>query len=181
MEGSLHYGGAPQLCYSMGKRWLRPPHSKGSPYMIDVRRMSIAMLLAACATRTAPPPPELSTMELLSLESKWMAAVVTHDRRALDRMLADDFIGVTVDGEVHDKAQEIDARMSAQWPSGMRMHGDQEHVVRHSGTVLILGESYRLATPEAPPLDRTKYSSVWRYRDGRWQLASTHYTTVATP
>src|SRR5947209_13407944 len=47
-------------------------------------------------------------VQVESMEEQWRAAQLTGDTSTMDRMLADDFIGISMSGQVNTKAQQLD-------------------------------------------------------------------------
>ena len=112
-----------------------------------------------------PPPADHQQVltQLTDIENEWTAANINADKRKLDRILADDYVGRGNQGEPHSKAEylrtiERDPTIDKWEFSNLKLTliGDRATL---SGTVTLFGDQKRV-------LDFTD-KFVWR--DGRWQ------------
>src|SRR5215211_7919498 len=70
----------------------------------------IVLALAACLFATARSPKDSDdkvAQELMRLEREWSAAYLRHDASTVERILADDYVGIDGRGVVTSKPQEI--------------------------------------------------------------------------
>jgi ketosteroid isomerase-like protein len=95
--------GTPMVCHSTPRRIFR--HGT----------LLVAMLLAAVACRPAdafPPHPKhqkrTTRATVVALEEQWRQAQLNGDAAAMDRLLSDDFVGITAFGQVTTKMQQLD-------------------------------------------------------------------------
>ena len=117
-----------------------------------------------------PPPTDEDAVkaQLESLENDWTVANINADKQALDRILADDFVGKTEQGELYSKADYLRTiqRDTAieKWDMDdlkLNLVGDRASL---SGKV----------TFERSDQDDEKYEFLDKFvwRDGRWQATS---------
>ena len=112
--------------------------------------------------------------DLADTVAAWDAAQLQGDARAIDRLLADDYLLVSGSGALETKAQfkaeltdpaykldpfTIEQPVARIWPGGAVFGG----VVRERGV------------DHGKPFDaRIRFADVWAKRAGRWRLVYTH-------
>ena len=112
--------------------------------------------------------------DLLAAVAAWDQAQLRRDARAIDRLLADDYLLVSGSGALETKAQfkaeltdpaykldpfTIEQPVARVWPGGAVFGG----VVRERGM------------DHGKPFDaRIRFADVWAKRSGRWRLIYTH-------
>lgn len=116
---------------------------------------------------------------VLRLEEEGAQALVRGDTAVAERNLAEDYLGVTLDGHSETKAQAV-ANMrrdsatvveAVQLDSTtVRAHGDVA-VAHVSGTV-------RARSGQQPVTIRFRGTDVFVWRDGRWQMVASHVSKV---
>ena len=119
--------------------------------------------------------------EVIRLEREWSAAFLRHDVAALDRIIADDFVGTDGRGVMSTKADEIqEARAVAPDapapPFVILNEVLSDMKARLYGEVAVLtsrnDESVRTGDREMVLVYRR--TTVWVKRRGRWQCVSFH-------
>jgi hypothetical protein len=117
--------------------------------------------------------------EVQAVEEARRQAVLHGDRKAMDVLMAEDYMVITTVGVVDDKTGELalyenGQRRAESWESRdtrIRVYG-QTAVV--TGLALVAdtlrGQARRI---------RFRYTHVWVKRDGRWRVVSRQATTVA--
>jgi ketosteroid isomerase-like protein len=100
-------------------------------------------------------------------ESDWVQSVVTCDANVLDRILANDFVGVDIDGSHYSKtdAMQMYCPKTSKFASvsvtefGVHFYGD---------TAVVQGaESWKKKDSSS---GRFVWTDVWIHRDGSWQM-----------
>lgn len=162
--------------------------------MTIARPLVLAILLGACspraqvATSSGQPvaAPGQDTAEvreaLLRLESEWTAAHVSHNPGVLDRLLADEYVGITANGDFWPKAEEIAmtragtavdpaASISAQPLDSVR--------VRLYGDVALMSSRLSEQGPDSSgsAARHYYYTSAYVWRTGRWQAVMGHVSS----
>ena len=79
-----------------------------------------ALLLLLCVANLAAgavrrPHHKLAITQIEQLEGEWREAQLTADVAAMDRLLSDDFLGITAAGKVVTKAQQLERMRSRQF------------------------------------------------------------------
>ena len=110
------------------------------------------------------------------LDNERIQAQIGADAAALDRIYADDFIGVGPSGTVRTKAQVI-----ADFTSGdLKLHSittDEVHVRVYENTAVETGLSTMVGQDKGKAVPRdTRFTRVWVKQQGRWRLVANHYS-----
>lgn len=136
-----------------------------------------ALTLAACVPAGGPGSPE-AEQAVREANARYDRAIVAGDRAALEQILADDYVYLTAEGEVRDRAATISqhaaGRVRVESPGSeevaIRWLGDHALVTGRFRGRLTMGES-------SAPLDE-RYSSVWAKQEGRWRLRHEHASPI---
>ena len=117
-----------------------------------------------------------------ALEEQWRQAQLAGDVPTMDKLLSDDYIGITITGQVNTKAQQLDR---------MRMHkialtrldlGDRQ--VKLIGSIAIVTSRAEVeGTNEGASVKGTyRYTRVYqRLPSGVWKITSFEATRVPGP
>jgi len=110
-------------------------------------------------------------------ESKWAEAGVKGDTATVERILADDFVGVAPDGSLYDKAKEIaDTRETGNMVSN---HVNEVRVRFFGDTAVAQGsESWEKRTGE-PKKGRYVWTDTWVRRNNKWQIVAAEDVSAA--
>ena len=155
--------------------------------------LTAALALAPCASASAQAGGETAAsrkveQELTQLERDWSAAYLRHDTAAIERIIADDFVGFDGRGVMTDKAQEIEDAKGAKPgdppPSFLILEDTvtDMKVRQYGDTAVVTGrsiEKVRLRDREA--VIQYRRTTVWVRRRGRWQCVSFHGSRIMEP
>ena len=126
--------------------------------------------------------------ELMQLERDWSAAVMKHDTATIDRILADDYVGIDGRGIITTKAQEIEeAKPLKSGDPGPPFMVLSETVtdmkVRSYGDFAIVNGRVIEKIDRNGQETEIQYrrTTVWAKRDGRWQCVSFHGSRIREP
>ena len=105
-------------------------------------------------------------------------AQIGADAVALDRIYANDFIGIGPSGTVRTKAQVI-----ADFTSGdlkfQSITTDDVQVRVYGNTAVETGRSTMIGQDKGKAVPRdNRFSRVWIKQQGRWRLVSNHYSSL---
>jgi ketosteroid isomerase-like protein len=138
--------------------------------------------------KAEPAKPATATsaeQELLNLEREWLEAYIKRDVASMERILADDFLIVYPDGNMLTRADEIGALKKPAPAGGMpALSAEQSKVRVYGDTAVITGILVQKGTlPDGPNKGnafetRDRYTDVYVKRAGRWQVVSSHLTTI---
>jgi len=155
-----------------------------------MKSCSVLMLsaLALCAWAAGSPvqaqsrTPEQDRAALIALENEWLAN--EHNAAALEHILASEFVHPLPTGDLVTKAEHI-AFSSAHPPQANRkQHFDQLQVRVYgdvgivTGVVVTTDEKGPSQTGENHEVDRTVFTDVFVWRDGRWQAVNAQENAV---
>ena len=139
---------------------------------------SVALGQKESATRDQRSIVEQAVREV---DKERIQAQINADAAALDRIYADDFIGVGPSGTVRTKAQVI-----ADFTSGslkfqsittddvqVRVYGD---TAVETGLSTMSGQDKGKTVPSD-----TRFTRVWVKQEGHWRLVANHYSLRITP
>jgi ketosteroid isomerase-like protein len=135
---------------------------------------AILVLAGPAAAADTPAPDEAA---LRQMNDDYVRAFLACDVARFQVLLADDFGGVLADGRVIDKAEFL--REAAQPPDArdLRLHGVAIRVFGDSALVAGL-VTYTRANGTSV---RTRYSTTYARRGGRWEIVWVQWTRAASP
>jgi len=148
--------------------------------------MLILMAMMTACGRARETTPGIATKEspqeseriLKNLEQEWSTAPFRHDAAALDRIIADDWVSFTWDGETITKAQVIaDASSGANTAQSQEMQDVKVRVFGDSAVVtggLLQKSQYQGRDMSGHYL----WTDVFVRRNGRWQAVASQTTRV---
>jgi ketosteroid isomerase-like protein len=106
---------------------------------------------------------------ILESERQWAESVATGDTSAIERMLADDFVGVDPKGVLYNKQQMVaDSRNAPKYYVSNRLNAVK---VRFYGDTAIAqgSETWEKRNGER---GRFVWTDTWLQRNGRWQIVA---------
>lgn len=111
-----------------------------------------------------------------AFEKEWESAMVQHDTTVIERLVADDFIGVSSTGKIggkltllHESKRDKNFYKSAS-ARQLSVHTFGPHVA------VVLGITREIGTDGAGrPFDRSfRFTDTWMERGGKWQCIAAH-------
>lgn len=120
--------------------------------------------------------------EVEALEQKWRTAQLTGDIATMDRMLAEDFIGISMSGEVNTKAQQLE-RMRSKRLVLTRIDLDDMKVKLVDSVAIVTCHAIVEGTNEGTPVKGTyRYTRIYRQLpSGEWKITSFEATHIRSP
>ena len=149
----------------------------------------VVLLLAGCFSaptppRSAPPPAVEASAAIRAIEEvEWARAVRAKDTAWFQRHLAEELVLTTGrTGKVTSKAEEMADLLAP--ASGPADDGDPDRIedlqIQSHGHIGIA--TFRLVTSGRDSSGtyhrNARYTEVWLYRDGRWQLTASHSSLI---
>ena len=111
------------------------------------------------------------------LDNERIQAQVGADAAALERIYADDFIGVGPSGTVRTKAQVISDFTSGDLKF-QSITTDEVQVRVYENTAVETGLSTMVGQDKGKAVPRdTRFTRVWVKQQGRWRLVANHYSS----
>ena len=123
-------------------------------------------------------PAETSdAQQLLTLEQRWLAAAMQRDATTLQAILTDDFVDVTYQGGLRDKADHLQSSLAPSKPKQtlgelkVRIYGDTG-VVTGLNTIVADDGSFTA---------RVRFTDVFVKQQGVWRAVSAQETLEKNP
>ena len=133
----------------------------------------IAASMPALAQTTAKPEPNnIAEQTVLKLTQEWLAAEENIDRAALNRIIADDFLGTGPMGTTVSKTDVIPAEGSG--GHGLAISGLDIKVRVFGDTAIVTGRG----VPKVNDRPELRFTIVFVKRADRWQIVAGHLSPV---
>jgi uncharacterized protein (TIGR02246 family) len=114
------------------------------------------------------------------LDNERIQAQIHADAQALDRIYAEDFIGVGPSGTVRTKPQVL-SDFTAGTLKFQSITTDEVQVRVYENTAVETGLSTMIGQDKGKPVPRdTRFTRVWIKQQGRWRLVANHYSVRTT-
>lgn len=119
----------------------------------------------------------LDEAAIRQLNTDYVRAFLARDVARFRSLLADDFTGVLADGRVIDKAEFLRLAQDNLDAHDLRL---RDLMIRPFSDTAIVGGLVTYDRSSGPTV-RTRYSSLYVRREGRWAIVWTQWTRVAPP
>lgn len=136
-------------------------------YPVRLRKVSVAAMLLVSVlagmvvqARAGKPHPARTheyKHEVEVLEGQWREALLNGDAAAMDKLLSDDYVGISMDGQVNTKAQQLERIRQRKLVLTQIDQGEMK--VKLLGQVAIVTSSLTVAGTN----DDLPFSGVYRY------------------
>lgn len=104
-------------------------------------------------------------------ERQWAECVANGDVKVIERIVAEDFVGVDPDGSFYDKAREIaDTRESPK--EFISNHTNEVKVRFYGDTAVAQGSESWVRRTHQPLRGRFVWTDTWVRRKGKWQVVA---------
>lgn len=107
--------------------------------------------------------------ELVELKRRWIEAIRTVDLRAMDAILADEFVNIRSNGERDPKSRFMDSRMVPD-PNPLTVDIEQPRLTDYNGNRATM--SYIVSITNRTTNVRSRDTDTFLRRGGRWQILS---------
>lgn len=116
------------------------------------------------------------------LEQVWRTAELNADATAMDKLLSDDFVGITMTGQVVTKTQQLE-RLRRRTTVLSKIDLKVEHVKLIGMTAIVQSLAQVDGSNEGTPMHGTfRYTRVYsRQPSGAWQITNFEATRVGPP
>jgi uncharacterized protein (TIGR02246 family) len=135
--------------------------------------------LAVGQKRIVRRPHTASVVEAIrKLDDERIQAQIHADAPALDRIYADDFIGIGPSGAVRTKPQVL-ADFTSHALKFQSITTDDVRFRVYGNTVVETGRSTMVGDDKGKVVPRdNRFTRVWVKHQGRWRLVANHYSTL---
>jgi ketosteroid isomerase-like protein len=112
--------------------------------------------------------------KLLVMEHLWNEAQVNRDARALDSMIATDFVNTEYDSDVSDKAKFLADIKDPQFNLTSLSIQDLK-VSMYADSAVVVGIYHTKGSYQGRPYEHWgRFTDTWVFTEGRWQCAASH-------
>ena len=136
---------------------------------------SVLLLNTVGAARASQRNIESDRRALVELENEWLKN--EHDDAALERILAPDFVHPVPTGDFLTKAQHIFYSTKYKPPANIKQRFESLSA-RIYGDVGIVNGIVVTSDERGQDVDRTIFTDVFAYREGRWQAVNAQENRV---
>ena len=113
-------------------------------------------------------------------ESQWAESVANGDASVVERILADDFLGVDPDGNLYEKARMVADTREA--PKEFISNHLNDVKVRFFGDMVVAQGNESWVRRTVTPLNgRFVWTDTWLHRNGKWQIVASEDLIVPEP
>jgi Domain of unknown function (DUF4440) len=149
--------------------------AKATSVLVGLAAILIWLTHMSAGKATPQRTTEQDRQALIALENKWLEG--EHDAAVLGSILASDFIHPVVTGDFLTKAQHIHYSTRHVPPANLRNRFDNLSV-RIYGDVGIVNGIVVTSDEHGKDVNRTIFTDVFVYRDGRWQAINAQENKV---
>jgi ketosteroid isomerase-like protein len=141
-----------------------------------------APLLGAQAQHPHPRHKEDAKRQVEKLEETWRVAQLNGDVETMDRLLSDDYIGITMNGQIVTKMQQLD-RMRTRTLSLTKIELDDVKVKLIGQTAVVTSHADVEGTNDGESVHGNyRYTRVYtRIANGSWKITNFEATRVGEP
>ena len=140
-------------------------------------RLTLIALAASLSISCSAFAANSDAQRLLDLEQRWLDVAMQRDIPALKEILADDFVDVTYQGGLRDKADHLKSTLA---PAKTRQTLEELKVRLYGDTGIVTGENSIVAL-DGSFTARIRFTDVFVRRGGRWQAVSAQETPEKNP
>ncbi len=149
-------------------------------FAISVLVLSVALVPFGQSQRSPRSVKRSVDQEIKEADRERIQAQISADAAALDRLYANDFIGIGPSGTVRKKPQVL-----ADFTSGslkfQSITTDDVQVRVYGNTAVETGLSTMIGQDKEKPVPRdNRFTRVWVKERGRWRLVANHYSLLIT-
>ena len=143
-----------------------------------MRRILVITIMSLTTASVALGQKQSVEQSIKQLDHDRIQAQIGADTAALDRIYADDFIGVGPSGTVRTKAQVISDFTSGELKF-QSITTDEVQVRVYGNTAVETGRSTMIGQDKgkAVPQD-TRFTRLWVKQQRRWRLVANHYSSL---
>lgn len=115
---------------------------------------------------------------LAKLEQDWVDASLKKDTAFVDRLLADDYVGIAPDGTTWTKSKQIESLRSGDLKfESVTIDGIKVRVLGDTA-VVTLGQTEKSQFQGKDTSGRTMWTDIFMKKNGRWQIIANHGSRV---
>ncbi|MFN2509120.1 MAG: DUF4440 domain-containing protein [Chthoniobacterales bacterium] len=157
----------------------RPGTSASTPAASPTPSPKPAAAPSSRPSATAAPKKNIEA-SLREIENKWVAAISRHDAKAVEALIAGDFIGVTSRGKIVNKAGLL-AEIKNDTKTYQSVTNTRLDVRVHGAAAVVVGTTVQKGkNKEGKDFTYTnRWTDTWMERDGKWQCVASQSIQLA--
>jgi uncharacterized protein (TIGR02246 family) len=145
---------------------------------VIVMLLSAAPALAAAQT-PAPQPP--AAQEIERVERELIRAITGRDLPAYDRLVADDYVALTVEGKETTKAEVMASyKAGTRQYAGLEIHDVKVRLFGDAAVLSARTTGFRVENGQQVP-NIVRYVRVYARRDGQWRAVMQMAAPIPSP
>ena len=141
--------------------------------------LTVLVLIASCGYATAQ---DSAVQSVQKLERAWLDAYEQRDVKAMDAIVADDFIITFPDGSMQTKSQIIDSLKMAGKSArpSPKFHTEEVKARAYGDTVILMGRVVTEYQRDGQTMskEQQRYTDTYVKREGRWQVVASHLSNA---
>jgi ketosteroid isomerase-like protein len=142
--------------------------------------IALALICAIWAARAQQSNTAEAERYIKESESQWAESVANGDASGVERILADDFLGVDPDGNLYEKAKMVAYTREA--PKEFISNHLNDVKIRFFGdTAVAQGNESWVRRTVTPLNGRFVWADTWLHRNGKWQIVASEDLIVPEP
>jgi len=158
-----------------------------STLLHDLRKgftaLALVLGLGAAPAQTGPaqePETEAAQTAVRQTERAWLDAYEQNDVKAMDAIVADDFVITFPSGRKQTKPQIVESLQRPQQPgSGSKFRTEEVQARVYGETVVLSGRLVSEYQREGKPsTEHMLYTDTWIRRGGSWQVVASHLSKL---
>jgi ketosteroid isomerase-like protein len=127
----------------------------------------------------APHDRKLMEQQVMKAGMEYARIIKSQDAAAIEQILADEYMFTNEEGKVKNKAEDIADYKKGETKVEVAEISDQKVRVIGNGAAIETGTFRIKGTEKGKAFDSTeRYTTVWVWRAGRWQVAADHVSTI---
>lgn len=141
-----------------------------------------SLLAPAQATKEKATGDVSSEQLIMRLETEGREATLKNDIEANDRLLADDWVNINVDGSITTKAKLMELLKAGSFKI-MSIDNDELMVRIYGDAAVVTGRSTTKRAGQGDDIvtRQVRFTRVYARQQGRWRVVSAHNTMISQP
>jgi len=155
------------------------PHIDNGRYTMVLEKRNGNWMVIAEHNSEAPHDKKLMEAAVLRASKDYDRIIVQKDRAAYEKLFTDNYIGTQDGGKMRNKTEEIDHMVSADLKLETSITSDRKVTITGNSSAIETGTYTTTGISKDKPFtDKGRYTTVWVFREGRWQIAADHSSSL---
>ncbi len=155
------------------------PHKDTGRYTSVYEKRGGRWMITAEHVSEAPHDKKLMEQQLKNAGLAYNEMLKSNDVAAMEKVLAAEYMYTSSEGTFTSKEQEVARHKSGKLKFELAETTDQKVRIIGNGSAIETATFRAKGTNDGKPFDETeRYTTVWVWRDGRWQIAADHASAI---